>query len=419
MSAPVAPQNEEEMERALDAPPVCANLVAGGAMFVVGETGFLCSPMGMVSITKCIQKCCCPERMQLAFAYTSGDYAEGVQVDQVTPACCGKMHFTMSDKDYTQPAGEEAGFIQKKLIEQARSQGMADDKIAKMFPKKILLGKSKTKGGGPKKKGGAGVTLPDGENHFYLKGGNKMCGDPCAPTKMCKMGILKGKMCMNFKLPVYNQEEQIVAYVVQTVPLIPSGCCCARPGPTVQMAIHKTSHEQEMSPEDAKRLGLFLFTVKPNVGPAPGGGPMYFINKIIDPTSPLGMKIWNHVGWTLGVKNKGVERRINQIVAAPARRRGVAAAFSPRRDFGHPTHRLMRAQAWRWSSSPSGSSSTATRSPSATSSTASAARSAPSRSSPAAFRSACTARPPLPSRRTRPPTSPSRLLGRAHSKINK
>ena len=142
MSAPVAPQNEEEMERALDAPPVCANLVAGGAMFVVGETGFLCSPMGMVSITKCIQKCCCPERMQLAFAYTSGDYAEGVQVDQVTPACCGKMHFTMSDKDYTQPAGEEAGLIQKKLIEQARSQGMADDKIAKMFPKKILLGLS-------------------------------------------------------------------------------------------------------------------------------------------------------------------------------------------------------------------------------------------------------------------------------------
>ena len=170
MSAPVAPQNEEEMERALDAPPVCANLVAGGAMFVVGETGFLCSPMGMVSITKCIQKCCCPDQIQLAFAYTSGDYAEGVQVDQVTPACCGKMHFTMSDKDYTQPAGEEAGFIQKKLIEQARSQGMADDKIAKMFPKKILLGKSKKLGAGPKNKGGTGVTLPDGANHFYLKG---------------------------------------------------------------------------------------------------------------------------------------------------------------------------------------------------------------------------------------------------------
>jgi hypothetical protein len=308
MSAPVAPQTEEEMERALDAPPVCANLVAGGAMFVVGETGFLCSPMGMVSITKGIQKCCCPHQIQLAFAYTSGDYAEGVQVDQVTTGLCTKkIHFTMSDKDYTQPAGEEAGFVQKKLIEQARSQGMADDKIAKMFPKKIVLGKSKKTGAGPNKKGGAGVTLPDGENHFYLKGGGKLCGDPCAGTRMCKMGLLKGKMCMNFKLPVYNQEEQIVAYVVQTVPLIPSGCCCARPGPTVQMAIHKTSHEQEMSPEDAKRLGLFLFTVKPNVGPTAGGGPMHFINKIIDPTSPLGMKIWNHVGWTLGVKNKGVE----------------------------------------------------------------------------------------------------------------
>ena len=137
------------------------------------------------------------------------------------------------------------------------------------------------------------------------------------------MGILKGKMCMNFKLPVYNQEEQIVAYVVQTVPLLPPGCCCARPGPTIQMAIHKTSHEQEMSPEDAKRLGLFLFTVKPNVGPLPSGGPVYLLNKIIDPTSPAGMKIWNSVGWTLGVKNKGVERRMNQIVVTPARRRGA------------------------------------------------------------------------------------------------
>ena len=105
------------------------------------------------------------------------------------------------------------------------------------------------------------------------------------------------------------------------------------------MAIHKTSHEQEMSPEDAKRLGLFLFTVKPNVGPTAGGGPMHFINKIIDPTSPLGMKIWGQVGWTLGVKNKGVEQCINQIVAGrldatPARWCGVAVScrsFQPAR----------------------------------------------------------------------------------------
>merc|ERR1719355_275745 len=217
----------------------------------------------------------------------------------------------MSDKDYTQPAGEEAGFIQKKLIEQARSQGMADDKIAKMFPKKILLGKSKVRGAGPKKKGGAGVTLPDGENHFYLKGGTGTCQDPCAGSRMCKMGLLKGKMCMNFKLPVYNQEEQIVAYVVQTVPLIPSGCCCARPGPTIQMAIHKTSHEQEISPEDAKRLGLFLFTVKPNVakpGSLPSGGPVYLLGKIIGGMeNPSSAKLWNSVGWTLGLQNKGVE----------------------------------------------------------------------------------------------------------------
>jgi hypothetical protein len=308
MSAPVAPQNEEEMERALDAPPVCANLVAGGAMFVVGETGFLCSPMGMVSITKCIQRCCCPDQIQLAFAYTSGDYAEGVQVDQVTTGLCTKkIHFTMSDKDYTQPAGEEAGFVQKKLIEQARSQGMADDKIAKMFPKKIVLGKSKKTGAGPNKKGGAGVTLPDGENHFYLKGGGKLCGDPCAGTRMCKMGLLKGKMCMNFKLPVYNQEEQIVAYVVQTVPIIPTCCCTARPGPTVQMAIHKTSHEQEMSPEDAKRLSLFLFTVKPNQPPGmpQQGGPMGLLIRIMGDNRVS--ELWKNIGWTLGVTTTDLE----------------------------------------------------------------------------------------------------------------
>ena len=308
MSAPVAPQNEEEMERALDAPPVCANLVAGGAMFVVGETGFLCSPMGMVSLEKCCQKCCCPDRMQLAFAYTSGDYAEGVQVDQVTPACCGKMHFTMSDKDYTQPAGEEAGFMQKKLIEQARSQGMSDDKIAKLFPKKILLGKSKAGNAGPKKNAKhVGITLPDGANHFYMKGGTGPCANPCAGGRMCKEGIAKGKMCMNFKVPIYNQEEQIVAYAVQTVPLIPSGCCSARPGPTIQMAIHKTSHEQEMSPEDAKRLGLFLFTVKPNQPPGmpQNGGPMGLLIRIMGDNRAS--KLWRDVGWTLGATTSDME----------------------------------------------------------------------------------------------------------------
>ena len=30
-------------------------------------------------------------------------------------------------------------------------------------------------------------------------------------------------------------------------------------------------------------------------------------------------KIWNSVGWTLGIKNKGVEQCINQIVAARLR----------------------------------------------------------------------------------------------------
>jgi hypothetical protein len=316
MSAPVAPQNEEEMERALDAPPVCANLVAGGAMFIVGETGFLCSPMGMLSCTKCLQRCFCPERMKLAFAYTSGDYAEGVQVDQVTPGCnvpccnTGQMHFTMSDKDYTQPAGEEAGFMQKKLIEQARSQGMADDKIAKMFPKKVVLGKTMTHNAGPKKKMGEqqmGVTLADGTKSFWIKGKQSWCANMCAGGRMCKEGIAKGKMCMNFKVPVYNQEEQIVAYVVQTVPIIPTCCCTARPGPTVQMAIHKTSHEQEMSPEDAKRLSLFLFTVKPNQPPGmpQQGGPMGLLIRIMGDNRVS--ELWKNIGWTLGVTTTDLE----------------------------------------------------------------------------------------------------------------
>lgn len=306
MSAPVAPQNEE-MERALDAPPVCANLIGGGTMFVVGETGYLCSPMGMVSFAKCVQRCCCPERIQLAFAYTSGDYTEGVQVDQVTPTCCArdKMHFTMSDKDYTQPAGEEAGFVQKKLIKQARDQGMDDSKIAKMFPKKIVLGKSLASGAGPKKNEGAGVMLPDGTRRFYIKAGKTMFCQTCPmPYKNCREGVAKGRFCMNFKVPVYNQEGEIVARIVQTTPIIPLGCCTADAGPTVQMSIHKNSHDQEMSPEDAKRLGLMLFLAKPNLMNEGGwtpGGPSHFIGKLVGPL------IWMKVGYLLGKQTKGVE----------------------------------------------------------------------------------------------------------------
>ena len=74
------------------------------------------------------------------------------------------------------------------------------------------------------------------------------------------------------------------------------------------MAIHKTSHEQEMSPEDAKRLGLFLFTVKPNVakpGALPSGGPVYLLGKMIGGMeNPTSAKIWNSVGWTLGLQSQ-------------------------------------------------------------------------------------------------------------------
>ena len=70
------------------------------------------------------------------------------------------------------------GRAEKKLIEQARSQGMADDKIAKMFPKTIVLGKSKARGAGPKMGLGQaqpGVTLADGTKYFWMKGKQSCC----------------------------------------------------------------------------------------------------------------------------------------------------------------------------------------------------------------------------------------------------
>ena len=94
-----------------------------------------------------------------------------------------------------------------------------------------------------------------------MKGGaTGPCANPCAGGRMCKEGIAKGKMCMNFKVPIYNQEEQIVAYAVQTVPLIPQRLLqrAARPDhPDGHPRPHASSRRP---PRTAKRLGLFLFT---------------------------------------------------------------------------------------------------------------------------------------------------------------
>ena len=99
--AAVAPEKSEEMERMV-APPIVANLTFGGIMYTQGGVGMLCSPMGMISLQKCIQACLCPDAIQAAFAYTDGTYKEGFQVDTKPAGCCGGPHFTVSLKDYTQ-----------------------------------------------------------------------------------------------------------------------------------------------------------------------------------------------------------------------------------------------------------------------------------------------------------------------------
>ena len=60
--------------------------------------------------------------------------------------------------------------------------------------------------------------------------------------------------------------------------------------------------------------------MKPNVakpGALPSGGPVYLLGKMIGGMeNPTSAKIWNSVGWSLGLQNKGAARCINQIVAA-------------------------------------------------------------------------------------------------------
>jgi len=95
----------EEMDR-LDPPTIFANLTFGGAVLVQDDSGMLCSPMGMVTCQKALQYCCCPNCVQIAFAYTDGTYSKGVQVDSKPGGCCAKPYWTLSSKDYTVPASE-------------------------------------------------------------------------------------------------------------------------------------------------------------------------------------------------------------------------------------------------------------------------------------------------------------------------
>lgn len=300
--AAVAPEKSEEMERMV-APPIVANLTFGGIMYTQGGVGMLCSPMGMISLQKCIQACLCPDAIQAAFAYTDGTYKEGFQVDTKPAGCCGGPHFTVSLKDYTQ-VEDQPSMLQKPFIDAARNKGVPPGKLAIMFPKTIVKGKSKSK-----KAGGAGgvwgVVDADGAKKFNIKSGcdcgKLLCGTPMMDN--CKKGILQGNMCMNFRNPVFDPDGNKVAYIVQTVPLIPTGPCCADMGPTVQMRVEKADPNAVLEKDDIARLALFMFAVKPNMGPPgglPKGGPVYFVGQIL-PAMMLGK-----IGWALGYGMKGV-----------------------------------------------------------------------------------------------------------------
>ena len=302
--AAVAPEKSEEMERMV-APPIVANLTFGGIMYTQGGVGMLCNPMGMISLDKCIQACLCPDALQAAFAYVDGKYSEGFQVDTKPAGCCGGPHFTVSLKDYSQ-VEDQPNMLQKVAIEQMRKTGVTDAKLAIAFPKTTVVGKSKDK-----KAGGAGgvwgVVDADGAKKFNIKSGcdcgKQLCGTPL--TDNCKKGIAKGNMCMNFRNPVFDPDGNKIAVVVQTVPLIPTGPCCADMGPTVQMRIEKADANTQLSKEDIARLALFMFAVKPNMGPPgglPKGGPVYFVGQIL-PAMMLGK-----IGWALGYGMKGVEQ---------------------------------------------------------------------------------------------------------------
>ncbi len=185
----------------------------------------------------------------------------------------------------------------------------SDAEIAKLYPKKVALAKTvrtEKKCCGPLPSWG--VSLADGSSNelvFQVKNKPICCGQclACPMWKNCSEGITKGKMCMNFKKPIYDKNNQKVAYIVQTVPLFPTSCCTADTGPTIQMAIHMHPDYSgpPLSQDDIHRLTLFMYTVVPSVPGGGNGGPAYFIGKV---ANVLLMK----TGWALGFGQTEVEQ---------------------------------------------------------------------------------------------------------------
>ena len=184
----------------------------------------------------------------------------------------------------------------------------SDAAIAKLYPKKVVLAKTvrtDKKCCGPPRSWG--IALEDGSRKdlvFEVKNKPICCGQllACPMWKNCSEGITQGNFCMNFKNPIYDKNNQKVAYIVQTVPLFPTSCCTGDTGPTIQMAIHQHPDYSgpPLSEDDIQRLSLFMYTVVPSVPGGGNGGPAYFIGKI---SNLLLMK----TGWALGFGQTEVE----------------------------------------------------------------------------------------------------------------
>ena len=288
----VAPAPEAMEREPMVSPPIIANLTFGGMVLVAEQggqqKGLMCNPMGMLTVTKMITACCCSCCLEIDMTYVDPDYKKAISIETKSEFCnpCMQPHFAVSLKDYT-----------------------AD----KMKPVKTVVGVSRKKGQpeGCKMKSYKqpgcgyyarwGVKYPQSEgggDAFYIK--NKVSCLKCLTCPGCDncSALTKGKMCMNYKVPVYNPKREVVAHVVQTVPLVPTSCCQATAGPTIQMSIHKADTKTEFSDEDVARLSMFLFTLTPNV--PGGGGSVYFISKLLN-------MFLMQTGWLLGSRMDDVQ----------------------------------------------------------------------------------------------------------------
>ena len=111
----------------------------------------------------------------------------------------------------------------------------SDADIAKLYPKKVPLAKTVRKEKTCCDPMSFGIKLADGSSNaivFKVKNKPICCGQCCAfPTcNNCSKGIMKGNMCINLKNPIYDQNDQAVAYLIQTAPLLPTSCCTADVG---------------------------------------------------------------------------------------------------------------------------------------------------------------------------------------------